>query len=223
MSEKILIVGAGQFGRSLALELARRGADVTVLDSDEDRLADLQDGVSRTIIGDGTDPRVLESLDLTTFTLSIDAIGEESLQASILCAALLGQLGARHVVARVVSDLHARILSSLGVGQLVHPERDMAKNLAERIMAPGVRSLLELEEGVRLAEVEVPEIWVGKTLQELGLRQRIGVTIVALRRPGSGSGSLQPSPPPDVPIGRGEVVVAIGSSENMDRFLKEVR
>jgi len=224
MSEKILVIGVGQFGKSVALELSRMGADVTALDSDEERVAAVQGVVSRAVIGDGTDQRVLESLDLPSFNMCVDAIGEESLEASIICAALVGQFGGQRIVARVVGETHGRILSALGVSELIHPESDSARAFAERVMAPGVKSLLNLEEGARLAELELPEAWVGKTLQNLGLRARYGVNVVALRRaPVSGSPpDFVPSPAPDEPLVRGEVMLILGKTDSMDRFLQEI-
>jgi trk system potassium uptake protein TrkA len=219
MREKVLIVGAGQFGRSLAREMARRDLDVTVLDPDENQLAGLVDIVSRTLIGDGTDQKVLESLDPETFGVAVDAIGEEALQSSILCAALLVQLGFRRIVARMVSELHGRILRSVGVHEIVHPESYVAEALARRVAAPGVRRQLELENNVFLVELEIPEAWIGKSLRDLGLRQHYDVTVVAMR--GSGTGDLVPSPPPEAPLGRGAVVMVLGTEHNVERILKE--
>ena len=49
---KILILGAGQVGGSLATNLSSDGYEVTVVDEDSDKLADLDDSVDlRTVLG----------------------------------------------------------------------------------------------------------------------------------------------------------------------------
>ena len=224
MRRRVLVIGAGQFGSCLAEDLAGRDVDVSVMDPREDRVAELRGSVDQAVIGSGADDRVLESLDIPSFNLVVNAIGEEALEASILCSALLVERGAQRVLARVVSPLHERIVRSLGVDETVHPESDTADLLAKRIAAPGLRSHFDLEEGIRLMEVEVPETWIGRNLKDLALRSRYAVNVVALRRPGTG-GRLEiiPTPSPDDPLQRGEIVILLGSSDRAEAFLKEMQ
>ena len=222
MIRKVLVIGAGQFGRALALGLVEGGADVSVLDPREDRIAVLSSRISQAIIGSGTDERVLRGLDVETFDQVVNAIGEESLEASIVCTQLLRELGAKEVIARVVSDLHKRIVESLGATRTIHPEEHTAKTLARRIARPELRSELELAEGARLLELALPEKWIGKTLADVDLRKRYGVTVVAVRTGSEGGRRLVPSPSPDDPLVRGDELMVVGPKDGMDRVLKEL-
>lgn len=222
MIRKVLVIGVGQFGRSLAVGLVGGGADVSVLDPREDRISDLKSRVSQVVIGSGTDERVLRSLEVESFDQVVNAIGEESLEASIVCTQLLRELGAKEVIVRVVSDLHKRIVESLGATQTMHPEAHAAETLARRIVRPELRSELALAEGARLLEFELPEKWIGKSLQDIGLRKRYGVTVVAVRTGSEGGRRLVASPSPEDPLLRGDELMVVGQKDSMDRVMKEL-
>lgn len=222
MTKKVLVIGAGQFGSALALQLVEQKADVTVLDPREDRITLLAPRVAKVIIGNATDEQLLRGLELSRFDEVVNAIGEESLEASIVTTQLLGEFGAGHVIARVVSPLHERIVTALGAVSTIHPERHSALHVARRIVRPELREVLELVEGVALIEIDVPERWLGKTLLALGLRARFGVTVVAVQTGDDDNRKLVPSPPPDAPLERGDQLMVIGPSEKIDEMVKEL-
>jgi trk system potassium uptake protein TrkA len=74
-------------------------------------------------------------------------MGDDFIQASILCTALLRQLGVKQLIARSTSDLHSRILTSLGVDKVVQPESFVGERLARQIASPGLLGQLELGKG----------------------------------------------------------------------------
>jgi trk system potassium uptake protein TrkA len=96
--------------------------------------------------------------------------------------------------------------------------------MAMELASPGLVGQFDLGEGVTAVEVTVPEKWVGRTLMELNLRRRFGVTIVALQRKSPESKMvLTPSPSPDQPLVRGEVALVLGTLEEVEQFMKELR
>ncbi len=224
MSQKFLVIGLGQFGTSVARGLARQGMDVTAVDPSEEKVQEVSSDVARAIVADATDEKALEELRVDSFDAAVNAIGADFLEASILCTALLRQLGARRIIARAKTKLHERILTSLGVDRVVQPESLMGERMALELASPGLVGQFDLGEGVTAVEVSVPEKWVGRTLIDLNLRRRFGVTVVALQRLGAGSKMvLVPSPSPDQPLGRGEVALVLGTSGEVEQFLKELR
>lgn len=224
MTQKILVIGMGLFGSSVARSLIRRGVDVTILDSEEENVRQLSAEPNRVVIADATDEKVLRELRVETFSAIVNAIGADFLEGSILCTALLRQLGARRVLARAVSPLHERILLSLGVYQVIQPESLIAERTALQLAAPGLLGIFALSDDVAAVEVEIPETWVGKTLLDLNLRREYGVTVVALRRmTTAGKSQFIPSPKPDDPLLRGEVALLVGDTEQVERFLTELQ
>ena len=82
---KILILGAGQVGGSLATNLSSDGYEVTVVDEDSDKLADLDDSVDlRTVLGHASHPLTLRKAgcDKDTVLLSLTNNDEVNLIAS---------------------------------------------------------------------------------------------------------------------------------------------
>jgi trk system potassium uptake protein TrkA len=110
------------------------------------------------------------------------AIGTESIESSILATALLAQMGLPRIVARSVGDLHARVLRAVGAHQVINPEVELGRRLALNLSQPNVIERVELGDQVEIAEIEAPGSFVGRSLVDLDIRRKYGVTVVALRR-----------------------------------------
>jgi len=145
---------------------------------------------------------------------AVVAIGDQSVQGSILTTALLRQAGVPHIVARAVDELHGRVLRAVGAHDVVNPEKEIGLRLARRLLQPGVFEQIELGDEADLAEVAVPEIFVGKTLIELDLRRRHEVTAVAIQRQDKVRAALDGSER----LESGDVLVVIGSREAIRRL-----
>lgn len=224
MKVRILIIGVGQFGNALAMRLVESGAEVTIVDPRRDRVDRIAPHVAQAIVADASDPAVLDSLDPTSFDVAVDAIGEENLEASIFCAALLCQAGVQRVIARVITDLHGRILKALGVHEILHPENRLAADLAQRLVSPGIAHRLALEDGVEVVEWELQEAWIGRSLRELDLRQRFAVNVIGIRRPkGAAGGGFDPAPDPSAALVRGDMLLCIGTTKAVQDMVKELR
>ena len=99
-----------------------------------------------------------------------------------LCLKCAKELGIPQVYAKASSELHGRILKKLGADQIVFPDRDSAKRLAKAVSNYGALDLLELSEGVSLAEIDAPEVCSGKSLAQADVRKKYGVTVICVRR-----------------------------------------
>ncbi len=214
MVGQFVVIGLGIFGRTVAVNLARSGHSVLAVDLDQqevDRVAPELDSVVR---ADSTDEQALRELRLERVSCAVVAIGAQSMEASILTTALLRQMGVPRIVARSLSELHARVLRAVGAHEVVSPEEEMGHRLARRLAEPNVLERLELGEDAELVELAAPESFIGKTLVDLNVRQQFGVTVVAVRRAGAvraslgGGDRLEP----------GDVLVVIGDPEGASRL-----
>ncbi len=221
MSRNVLVIGVGQFGAAIATELIAGGLDVTVVDPSESRVKALIDRGAHGVIGSGTDPRALHGLDLERFDAVVNAVGEESLEASIFCTQLLEEMGARSIIVRVVSDTHARIVNALGATRSIHPEQYAARRLARQIAHPGLKGVLDLSSDDEMVNLEIPESWVDQSLKDLGLRATYGVNVVGVRRGDKQAGAFRAGPDPDEPLRRGDELRLMGAKEDVRRLLKE--
>lgn len=215
--KQFAVIGLGRFGASLALELMELGYEVLGIDRDEEVVEDMSDFLTHTVVADATDEEVLKSLGIRNFDCGIVAIGDE-IQTSILAAIQLKELGVGMVVAKAISVLHGRALEKLGVDRVIFPERDMGVRVAHQLVTPNLLDYIELSKDYRIVEMTVTDCMDGKTLSELNTRVRYGISVVALNQR---QGIIVAPTAMDV-LRAGDIMVVIGSKENIDRFEGEV-
>src|SRR5262245_43568460 len=100
-SGQFAIIGLGRFGSSLARELTKLGYDVLGIDKDEDVIQEMSQVLALAVIAESTDEEFLRSIGIRNFDCCIVAIGDD-IQASILTALLLKELGVKQVVAKAL-------------------------------------------------------------------------------------------------------------------------
>lgn len=215
--KQFVVIGLGRFGSSLAIELMEQGYEVLGIDRDEEVVEDMSELLTHTVVADATDEGVLKSLGVRNFDCGIVAIGDD-IQMSILSAILLKELGVGTVVAKAMSVLHGRALEKLGVDRVIFPERDMGIRVAHQLVTPNLLDYIELSKDYLVVELTVTDCMDGKTLSELNTRVRYGVTVVAVNKP---SGIIVAPTAMDV-LHAGDIMVVIGSNENVERFENEV-
>jgi trk system potassium uptake protein len=144
------------------------------------------------------------------------AIGDEATEASIICTALLKQMGARRLVARTNNALHERILRLVGADAVVDPEREFGERYANLLMHEGVMGELPLGGDLVITELRVPEAFVGRSLIELALPRNFNVTVVAVRRPDAPSVLL---PDPKEAFSRDDILVVVSQPDAVSKML----
>jgi len=214
-TKQFLVIGAGRFGISVARNLFELGHDVMVMDGDEDRVQQFSDEVTNTVQGDASNEACLKALDVEDFDTIILAIGDD-IQASIMAAILLIELGAKNIVAKARTELHGKVLDKIGVNRVVFPERDMGHKLARSLIAPTIIDMIELSDDYSVVEVNAPEEMIGKSLKELDLRARYGISIIALRR-NNGENTII-SPVAEDVIETEDIIVAIGENKALKKM-----
>lgn len=193
MSQQVLIIGLGQFGMSLARTLSEKGAEVLAVDRSKNLVEEASAFVTEVIMVDATDESELARLEPARRDCCVCAIGDDSKEASIICTALLRQMGAPWVIGRANNAMHRRILQLVGAHLVVNPEEEFGRRFANRLVNRHVISDMPLGEDLHLTELSIHPSMVGKSLIELALPKRFGIMVVAIRR-GTPSKVLQPDP-----------------------------
>lgn len=187
MNKQAIVIGLGQFGMAVAQVLSERGMEVLAVDLVESRVRAAAEFTAEAACFDAMDTDALTRTSPERREVCICAIGDESREASIICTALLRQMGAPRVIARANNDLHARILRLVGAHQVVNPEREFGERFANHILYERVRNEMPLGEDLLITELTPPASLVGRTLADLQLPRRYGITVVAIRRAGRGA------------------------------------
>lgn len=189
------VFGLGRFGRSVAEELAKSGAEVLAVDIDEEKVRDVAEYVTFAVTADVCDIESMETLGLRNMDGVIVAI-TENLNASVLITILAKEMGVPYVIAKAKDNLHIKVLEKVGADKVIIPEKESGVRVARSIWAGNFIDFIELSDRVKLIEIPVRDEWIGKTLRELNLRQKNRINIVAIRE----NGELSVGPDPDTPI-----------------------
>lgn len=174
---KFIIIGLGTFGASLAEKLTSTGHEVIGVDSKLSKVETLKEKITHTICLDSTDYMAVKHLPLQDTDIVVVCIGEDE-GASILTTALMKQLNAKRLISRAVSPLHETILEAMEVDEIVHPEEETAERWAKKLNITGVVDSFEVTDEYNIIEARVPRKYVGKTLEELGVRRNFNVIIL---------------------------------------------
>jgi trk system potassium uptake protein TrkA len=184
---RVVVIGLGLFGTSVAEGIASSGKEVLAIDRDE---ATVQQVLERGIVTqaacvDSTSLSKLRSMDIgREYSLGVIGIGT-NMEASIVTTMHLKELGIPRVVAKAVHETHEKILCKVGANEVVIPEVASGKITARGIVNPSIHEEIEFNEGFHILEFDAPAAVTGKTLAESGLRQSYGANLIGYKRDGT--------------------------------------
>lgn len=207
------VIGLGRFGSSVAQTLSMMGHEVLAVDMSEERVQNMGQFVTHAVIGDATDENFLKDIGIRNFDVVITAIGQKE-QSNVLVTMQAKELGAKYVVAKATSDIYGKILEKIGADRVVYPERDMGERVAHNLVDNNILDYIELSADYSIIEFVAPAKMAGKTLKELDLRARFGVTLVVIKR----AGHINASPGADDKIEENDILVLIGDNASLEKF-----
>lgn len=200
---KIIIAGAGAVGTHLARLLSKDNMDVTLMDSDVDKLSKLNTELDiMTLPKSPTSIKALKSADVDDADLFIAVTPHES--ENLTCCMLAKQLGAKRTVARVdnyeyMKPENLTLFRNMGIESLIYPELLAAQDIASSSKYSWVRQMWEFNNGdMVLLSVMMHEsnpksdneientnnILVGHTLKQIGIVHGHFFHVVAIKRNG---------------------------------------
>ena len=215
MNRQFVVVGLGRLGISMVETLDSLGHEVLAIDNREGVIQSLADELPNVhlVATDATDEATVRGLNVEGFDAAAVMIGENHLEAGILATATLKEVGVPRIVARATGGIHARVLEKVGADRMIQPEREIGEQLARTMASPVLLDYVDLGEDEALIESQVPRAWLDKSLSELDLSQKFGLTVLALKPKGR-PGSL---PRGDTVLHAGDVLVVGGSKKALDR------
>jgi len=214
MKEKqFAVIGIGRFGESLIKELTRMGHEVLAIDVDEDRVNDAVDFATHAVQADTMDDQVLKTLGIRNFDAVIVAIGE-NMQSNILTTIILKELGVKKVISKAKNAMHGKVLEKIGADIVIYPERDVAIKLARSLVSQNFVEQINLSPDYSIIEIFTPLLFVNKNLNEIGMRKKLGVTLLAIRR----GDNIIVAPGPDQNMQQGDILVALGHNKDLQNL-----
>jgi trk system potassium uptake protein TrkA len=213
--KRIVVIGLGQFGRSIARKLAET-CEVVVIDMNQAIINDLADHVELALRLDARDLASLASVVNREFDEAVVSIGE-IFEASILCVLHLKKIGVPIIHAKALNEDHGKILQAVGATNVIFPEQDSALRLARQIDNPNLLDFVELSDDTSVMEVAPPDSFCGKTLLELDLRRKFNVYVIAVKEIIPGRTVVIPGP--DFVVKDSDSLVIVG----LDSALQQLR
>jgi len=210
--QQFAVIGLGRFGKAVCKTLHSMGYEVLAADKDQQRVDQIvaEQLASHCIQLDSTNPLALKESGITEFETVIVAIGNY-LEESIITTLNVKEAGGPQVVAKASSEVHGTLLQKVGADLVVYPEAEMGCALARSLTQRGILERLELDPDHSVVELFIPEEFNGKTLLELNLRRRYGVSVLAV----SQEGKFEINPDPNYKLKSGGAIVVIGKNKDI--------
>lgn len=203
--DSILLIGLGRFGKHVAYQLNQINAEVMAVDRDEAKANDVLPYVTNVQIGDSTNVAFLESLGVKHFDVCIVAIGTD-FQSSLETTSNLKELGAKLVISRASTDVHAKFLLRNGADEILYPERQLAKWAAIRYVSNHIFDYIELDESHAIYEMSVPEAWDGRGVGQIDIRKKYNINILAIKK----AGRINVSITPETVLSKDDTILVLG-------------
>lgn len=227
ISNHYIVCGLGRVGRGVIRELVRSGEPIVVVDQSEERAAWSRDLGLPTLVADATIDDTLERAGIGRAAGLVAAIGNDAenvyvtLSARVLNPKLL-------IAARATNEDAEQKLKRAGAQTVFTPYTFIGHRLAQALLRPHVLSFLDVAsafEGSRL-DLEIEQMKVSErgaentgTLEQSRLRQRYGVIVLAVTKPG---GEMEFNPPGSTKIEIGDVLVAMGERAKLEDMEREL-
>lgn len=215
--KEFVIFGVGDFGMNVAKTLSNSGATVMVVDKDENQLEKIVHEVTHTICADATNPEAMKQLGIRNYDGAIVGTGH-SLETSVLITMQLKEMEVPFIMVKASTDIEGRILTRVGADKVIFPDREMGIRVGNDIINGNYFEAIELSDEYSIVDMAVPSVWVGKSLQQLNIRSRYGVSIIGIR----GLEEININPAAEYKLKEQDVLIVLGHNTEIQR-LREMK
>lgn len=211
--KEFAVIGLGRFGKTVATSLASSGAQVLVLDQDENALQEVSDAVTHTIRGEATSASTINQLGLGNYDAAVIAMSS-NLESNVMATILVKEAGVPFIVVKAKTELEGRVLKKVGADKVIYPEKETGMRLANNLMHDNYFEAVELSEEYSIVDVDIPQDWIGKSLKTLNIRAKYGVNVIGVK----GSSELNINPAPDDVLKEDDVLIMLGRNNLLNKF-----
>jgi trk system potassium uptake protein TrkA len=218
--KKIAIIGLGGFGINLAKTLAKKDIEIIAIDTDQRKVTQIKGMVTRPVAMDATNKDNLISAGVQEVDCAVVSSGP-GLEPSIITVHILKELGVPKIFAKALSLDHEKILSLVGATDVLYPEKDVAEKLANQLVAPNLIDYIPLESGLIIQEIAPPNTFIGKTLEEIHLRKKYNITVIAIKSIIPEALSLNPGG--DYLIKESDILIVLGAEKDINKLHDKIK
>ncbi|MGE4579032.1 MAG: TrkA family potassium uptake protein [Desulfuromonadales bacterium] len=210
-----VVIGLGNFGRNVALELASYGEDVLAVDRDEKRVEELKDQVTACLIADAREQEALVDLVSADMEAAILNLGD-NLEAIALTTLNLVDLGVKRIIVKAETPAIGKIVKAIGATEWINPEQEGARHLARTLHQPNLIEHIPLAPDYDIVEVAVPDPFIGRSLGDIDLRRHHDVVVIAVKEILTDRIHLIPSA--QFVFAADSAMILMGKKENLEKL-----
>lgn len=223
---KFAVIGVGQYGSTIALRLAEKGAQVFAFDNKEEKIENIKDDVAFAVTLNTTDAKALAAQNIQEMDAAVVAIGE-NFEATVLTSVHLMDLGVKRIIARASGNDQRLILEKIGIKEILTPEDEVAFVIREKLLNPSILSFLQLPDDYEIAEIKPPKGTINRTIEDIDFRNKYQLTLVTMKREydikKKGQYEVEQHvigvPNSDTVIESRDTLVVFGTAKHVQRFI----
>jgi trk system potassium uptake protein TrkA len=216
MKKNFAVIGLGQFGSQVALTLESLGQQVFAFDKHEEAISDVRDYVTSASILDCSDKKCLVQSGIASCDVAIVCV-KTNTPDLFLTVLNLKEIGIPSIIARANSNEEGVILEKIGATRVIYPEKESAIRLANQITSSDILEYIEISPDYQVAEVDAPKEFIGESIEDLKLRSRYKISILAIRR----AEKVIVIPSSEEHIDHGDTLVIVGATADIVDFSKK--
>lgn len=206
------IIGLGRFGYALTKTLAEAGKEIVAIDTIESRVKQVKGFTDSAFIVGNLEKETLSDSGIQNCETVIICIGD-SIDLSVLTTLNVISMEVPRVIARAMSYEQGLILEKIGA-EVIYPENDMAVRLGNKLINSSFMETIELRGDIEITELKLSKIVDNLTVQQLNLRQKFNLNIIALEQQGNTTTEISP----DSVLHEEDNIVVIGQHMNIKKF-----
>jgi trk system potassium uptake protein TrkA len=211
-SDAVLVIGLGKFGIATATALTRLGHEVLAVDDNPDVVQEWAGVLTHVIEADSTSLEAMRQVGADEFSMAVVAIGND-IEASILSTLNLEDLGVKEIWAKAITAAHGRILERIGADHVVYPEKSMGERVAHLLTGKMI-DFIEFDDGFAIAKTHAPREAFGRSLGDVKLRTKYGITVVGVKGPHTDFVHAVP----ETVVHPGDMLIVSGRTDLVEKF-----
>ncbi len=179
-SKLYVVIGLGNFGNAIATTIANAGEDVIAIDKDPLLVQEISDFVPNAVCADSRDIELLKEAGVQDADVVIVSMGSH-LESSVITILNLKELGIKNVIAKANNERYKYVMERVGADSVIQPENEMGQRVGISLINPKIIDIYQMTNDYAIMEIKVPELWCGRPVGMLNIREIYGVNIIGVR------------------------------------------
>lgn len=202
------------FGQRVLDELSNLDCEIIIIDKRKEIIDKLKEKATNAFIADAINEDTIKKLVPSTIDAAIIDLGDR-IEVSILVTNYLKKNGIREIIVKAETDEHGEILDIVGASQVIFPNREAAKRITPLLVSDYLFNYMPISNGLVIAEIRVPEKYLGMSLIEADFRKKHGLNVVAIKEEEDGEYRFFD---PAHKLQNNDVFLVVGSEERIASF-----